>query len=219
MRISSLGVNIGACSLKLTASSLESLKNLLSGNSSIVDYTEATLSPFASTDLSGLSNPWTAKTAGTDPGVSSTLGITASGGSENIQYTYSGGNRTVIFSATLDSSDTTQFIAMNGGTITLRAQNGSLSLLSTMSGTVSVDDVVLSPQDRDALFDAACVDTEVVVQQTGASQSTGSLFFGRSGGGGFNGSIRRCVVIDETSVTGDDLISARSFARAWVKES
>ena len=218
-----LGLNLGLSQSgsggAAASSALDDLKALLSGNSSIVDFTKATTGPFATTDLSDLNNTWTEKSAGTDPGVSATLGITAAGGSENIQYAHSGGDRSIIFSANLDSSDTTQFIAMVGGTITLRAQDASTSLLSTLSGTVYVDDTVLSPQDRNALFDAACVDSEVVIKQEGANHGTGSLFLGRSGGNGFNGSIRRCVVIDETAVTGADLTSARSLASTWVAES
>ena len=216
-----LGLSLGLSQpgvIGSAASTLDDLVALLSGNSSVVDFTTATTGPFASTDLSGLANPWDTPAAGTAPGVSGTLGVTASGGTENVDYGYtSGTNTTIIYSAIYDPATTTQFVfSFNGASILIRAQSGSVSALPVAAGTVSVNDTVVTT--RGEFFTEAMTNSEVVVKMTGLNTTATTLNLGRTSTS-WDGSVRRCVVIDESSVTGGDLTSARSLAEAWVAES
>lgn len=216
-----LGLSIGLAQKTAAgsppASTLDSLNALLAGNSSVVDLTQATGSPIGCADLSPLANDWLRAT-GSDPTVSGTLGIViAAASNQNIGFPAAGGTYTLITSMTMASSDiSARAISNNAGGEVLRLIQSNATLNPY---PVEVDGVTLDPNTRGVAWSAIAINAEVILVITGISQTALThLELGRGGGDSADSSFRRAVVIDEGSVTGQNLIDARALAKTWVAE-
>lgn len=195
--------------------SLLALVDAAGGYSSVHDFTTATNpGTWTSDDLSANNRDFTQTLAGSQPGISATLGATFDGG-DAVDQVIDGGTFTLVMSLTKDdaSSDGT-FVSDQGGAVIIRYVSANTV---THPATVTVNGAAATT--RGDLYTALHTTGEQLVKVASlAMTGDTALRIGGRASGGMIGSIRRIAVLEHGTL-GANLADAVTLAEAYVVAS